>query len=62
MDPNACLQRFIRALKEDLDEAREAYSDLRNWIRRGGFEPTWPSEDYRELWFAAGSAFEGVED
>ena len=62
MDPNACLKRFINALKEgDLDETHEAYEDLRNWIRRGGFEPTWPSDDYRELWFAAGSAFEQQE-
>jgi hypothetical protein len=38
MDPQACLDRMIKALdKEDYEEADYAREDLWNWIRRGGF-------------------------
>ena len=45
MDPNACLQNIID-LMEDLDsdnedECREAWENLCEWLRNGGFEPDW---------------------
>lgn len=40
MDPNACLERLIRAiLTDDFDESRAAYVDLLTWCRAGGFSP-----------------------
>jgi hypothetical protein len=40
MDPNETYRLFVRALlEEDADAAREAYSNLRAWMERGGFEP-----------------------
>lgn len=42
MDPDACLKRFWRAVKDgDWEEAREARSDLQGWLNRGGFAPDW---------------------
>ncbi len=42
MDPNACLRRWARALlEENAQEARNAHADLTEWMRRGGFEPSW---------------------
>jgi hypothetical protein len=41
MDPNATLRRWRDAKKDgDFSEAREARSDLREWIRKGGFLPS----------------------
>ena len=41
MDPNAAVKRWRRALADrDYDEAKEALSDLKGWIRRGGAAPT----------------------
>ncbi|NBR00670.1 MAG: hypothetical protein EBT97_09535 [Actinobacteria bacterium] len=40
MDPNACVNRILTALRQgDLEEAREASDDLSEWILRGGFRP-----------------------
>lgn len=40
MDPNATLARLNAALADgDLDGAREALSDLSEWLRSGGFLP-----------------------
>lgn len=40
MDPNACLNRIIGALVRGAEyDARDAYIDLTEWIRRGGFAP-----------------------
>ena len=40
MDPQECFFRMLRAWnRNDTDDAREAYSDLREWIDGGGFEP-----------------------
>lgn len=40
MDPNATLARLESALAEgDLDGARDALSDLADWLARGGFPP-----------------------
>jgi hypothetical protein len=40
MDPNACVDRILTALSDgDLEEAREASSDLSEWLARGGFAP-----------------------
>ncbi len=40
MDPNACLQRIVGALAQGaVDDARDAYADLVQWISRGGFAP-----------------------
>lgn len=42
MDPTACYKRWQRALlEEDTDEAKAAYNDIRVWLDRGGFEPSW---------------------
>lgn len=42
MDPQACLERFLSALNEkDYEEAIYAQSDLKTWIKGGGFEPQW---------------------
>jgi hypothetical protein len=41
MDPNACVDRIIRAFRDaDLVEADEAISDLKFWLSRGGSPPT----------------------
>jgi hypothetical protein len=43
MDPNACLTRFLDALRDaDRDEAQHAAEDLARWIRQGGFLPDDP--------------------
>lgn len=40
MDPDACLQRARDAVRSgDMREAREALSDLWEWVSRGGFLP-----------------------
>jgi len=45
VDPQACLQRWRDARAEgDAGEASEAYSDLRAWLARGGFEPEWEDD------------------
>lgn len=42
MDPEAALLKWVRAVSRgDRYEANNAYSDLRTWIERGGFEPRW---------------------
>jgi hypothetical protein len=41
MDPQACLQRWRDAtLRGDKEESREAFADLRGWLKSGGFWPT----------------------
>lgn len=41
MDPNACVDRIVRAFRDhDLVEAVEAISDLKFWLSRGGSPPT----------------------
>lgn len=48
MDPNECLMRWARAvLSEDRSEANDAYEDLRSWMERGGFEPSWGERNTR---------------
>jgi hypothetical protein len=40
MDPNACLERWRRALAgKNRSEARAARMDLVGWLRSGGFWP-----------------------
>lgn len=40
MDPDACMERLIRALeRRDFSEARWALSDLTGWLDKGGFPP-----------------------
>lgn len=40
MDPQACLDRLMRALRErDNEEAVQASSDLLCWLLAGGFVP-----------------------
>jgi hypothetical protein len=40
MDPAACFQRMYRAVCDnDFAEAREAATDLREWMDGGGFPP-----------------------
>jgi hypothetical protein len=42
MDPNEALRLFaIALLEEDADDAREHYENIRTWLERGGFEPSW---------------------
>ncbi len=41
MDPNACVDRIVRAFRDaDLVKAGEAISDLEFWLSRGGTPPT----------------------
>ena len=41
MDPNACLDRIVRAFRDaDFEETIEAISDLKSWLRGGGSPPT----------------------
>ena len=40
MDPNACLQLLISSVKSnDIDQAKDSYEDLHQWITNGGFKP-----------------------
>ena len=40
MDPDACLRRLSEALEDgDLEEAKHAAQDLRDWLDKGGFAP-----------------------
>lgn len=40
MDPNACMDRIVRAITtQDDDELIDAIGDLRTWISNGGFAP-----------------------
>ncbi len=49
MDPQACLERWRRAVRAgDVEEAGEAAADLREWIHGGGFEPEWKNEKERD--------------
>lgn len=42
MDPDECYRLWWRAvLAEDREAANEAYFNLRMWLERGGFEPSW---------------------
>lgn len=42
MDPEACFALFVEAVHhERVRAAQEAYENLRTWLLRGGFEPTW---------------------
>lgn len=41
MDPNETYRLFcIALLEENIDDAKEAYANLRAWLDRGGFEPS----------------------
>jgi hypothetical protein len=47
MDPKACIQRIIEAVKsEDWDEANEGLTDLFDWLNLGGFAPSLPPATY----------------
>lgn len=49
MDPQAALERWRRAVRDnDREEAHDAALDLARWIRSGGFEPKWKSKAERE--------------
>lgn len=40
MDPEACLERLLKAIEnEEWDEAEWAASDLCDWLEHGGFPP-----------------------
>lgn len=40
MDPNACVDRILTALRnKDRDDARDACESLAWWLSRGGFPP-----------------------
>ncbi len=42
VDPNACYQEWVKAVKAgDVREALQYHSALAAWIRNGGFEPKW---------------------
>lgn len=50
MDPQACFERWMYAVaRGDASEARDAYEDLSEWLRRGGFEPKWSAEMRRQF-------------
>lgn len=43
MDPKAALERLTSAVEcLDVEEAREAWQDLSEWLTNGGFEPQGP--------------------
>jgi len=45
MDPQTCLERILEAISErDLTEFHYACADLAEWLGRGGFPPTMPTE------------------
>lgn len=47
MDPNACYNRFLKAIRaNEISEALFAHDDLTRWLINGGFEPDW-SENQR---------------
>lgn len=51
MDPDACYQRYVRALMmRDVEEATSARVDLLTWLDGNGFEPAWTSKQ-RESFF-----------
>ena len=40
MDPNACVDRILSAIRaQDEEEIIEAFGDLREWLHKGGFHP-----------------------
>lgn len=42
MDPNACLAKWENAVKVgDVGGADDAWYDLADWLRQGGFPPKW---------------------
>ncbi|MEM1025801.1 MAG: hypothetical protein AAGJ19_19155 [Myxococcota bacterium] len=50
MDPNATLQRLFDALADDdLTEAKDAATDLAEWLDRGGFTPKLEASDVAHL-------------
>lgn len=41
MDPNATYRALLEALRDgELEDAREAFDNLAQWLERGGFPPT----------------------
>lgn len=45
MDPNACMQRILNAIKaQDKYAAEDALEDLIEWLEKGGFAPRFTSE------------------
>jgi len=54
MDPDAALTRYWEAVDAgDIAEARDAKSDLMDWIERGGFEPDWEASGHSRAEFLA---------
>lgn len=53
MDPQACFDRWLRAIaKNEIEEAQEAAEDLRTWLRMGGFKPpSWVGDPDQERIF-----------
>lgn len=50
MDPQEALRLLSIALLEENTEAvLEHYWNLKNWMRRGGFEPAWTSLSRRQF-------------
>lgn len=51
MDPNATFELFLTALADDrIADAADHATDLRQWIEKGGFEPSHP--EYSFAWIA----------
>ena len=50
MDPDATFEAFLNAIEDhDADAMREAFSDLGNWLDRGGFRPTLDNSQLLQL-------------
>lgn len=47
MDPNACLQSWRDA--ESRTERSHFYHNLRAWLAKGGFEPSWKNDKERSV-------------
>lgn len=42
MDPDACLSELLSGLLDDCSgDTHDKRRELRDWIRKGGFEPDW---------------------
>jgi hypothetical protein len=54
MDPDAALRRYWDAVDAgEIKEARNAKTDLMDWIERGGFEPDWARSGHSRQEFLA---------
>lgn len=57
MDPNACMDRILRAIREkDYAEARDAIGDVNDWLDGGGFAPDSVKLDALQLAIEAAGA------